>query len=113
MELVLREAQNRGARLLLSPEPLDPSRISALLLPDCGLAFVDRGWELPGCQHIQLDTSPIHSSAPFTALLAQAMEKLKQAKALHDELEAVYKPYMDFPALDGFTVQQLQARILS
>ena len=45
--------------------------------------------------------------------MAQAMEKLKQAKALHDELEAVYKPYMDFPALDGFTVQQLQARILS
>ena len=113
MELVLREAQNRGARLLLSPEPLDPSRISALLLPDCGLAFVDRGWELPGCQHIQLDTAPRHNPEPFAALMDQALEKLRQAKALHDQLEAVYKPYMDFPALDGFTVQQLQARILS
>ena len=43
---------------------------------------------------------------------AQAMEKLKQAKALHDELEAVYKPYMDFPALDGFTAQEIEKHIL-
>ena len=40
------------------------------------------------------------------------MEKLKQAKALHDELEAVYKPYMDFPALDGFTAQEIEKHIL-
>ena len=112
MELVLREAQNRGARLLLSPEPLDPSRISALLLPDCGLAFVDRGWDLPGCQHIQPGTDPSHSPAPFSALMDQAMEKLRQAKALHDRLEAIYKPYMDFPALDGFTAQEIEKHIL-
>ena len=43
----------------------------------------------------------------------QALEKLRQAKALHDQLEAVYKPYIDFPALDAFTAQQIEAHILS
>ena len=113
LELVLREAQDRGARLILSPDPLEPSRPSALLLPDCGLAFVAGGWDLPGCQHIQLGTAPSHSPAPFAALMDQAMEKLRQAKALHDQLEAVYKPYMDFPALDAFTAQQIETHFLS
>ena len=30
------------------------------------------------------------------------MEKLREAKALHDELEAVIRPFMDFAALDAF-----------
>lgn len=113
LELVLREAQARGARLILSPDPLDPVRLSALLLPDCGLAFVAGDWELPGQQYIQLKTAPSHSPAPFAALMEQALEKLRQAKALHDQLEAVYKPYMDFPALDAFTAQQIEEHILS
>ena len=112
LELVLREAQARGARLILSPDPLDPVRLSAVLLPDCGLAFVDPGWELPGSQHIQLHTTASHSPAPFAALMDQALEKLRQAKALHDQLEAVYKPYMDFPALDAFTAQEIEKLIL-
>lgn len=112
LALVVQEARARGARLILSPDPLDPARLSAVLLPDCGLAFAGRGWELPGQQYIQLKASPSHSPEHFTALMAQAMEKLKQAKALHDELEAVYKPYMDFPALDGFTAQEIEKHIL-
>lgn len=112
LALVLREAQARGARLILSPDPLDPVRLSAVLLPDCGLAFVDPGWELPGCQHIQLKPAPSPSPAPFAALMEQALEKLRQAKALHDQLEAVYKPYMDFPALDAFTAQEIEKLIL-
>ena len=42
--------------------------------------------------------------------LASAEAALRQAKALHDELEAVYRPYMDFPALTSFTEETL-ARI--
>ena len=113
LELVLQEAQARGAKLILSPDPLDPVSLSAVLLPDCGLAFVSGGWELPGQQYIQLKTAPSHSPEPFAELMDQAMEKLRQAKALHDQLEAVYKPYMDFPALDAFTAQQIETHILS
>lgn len=113
LSLVVQEARARGARLILSLDPLDPTRLSAVLLPDCGLAFVDQGWELPGQQHIQLKASPSHGPAHFAPLMEQAIDRLRQAKALHDELEAVYKPYMDFPALDAYTVQQIGAHILA
>ncbi len=36
----------------------------------------------------------------------------REAKALHDELEAVYRPYMDFPSLDAFTAKEL-ARVFA
>ena len=42
------------------------------------------------------------------ALLAQVLLRLRKAKALHDELEAVCKPYMDFPALTAYTVRQVR-----
>ena len=38
-------------------------------------------------------------------LFACAM--LAEAKALHDELESVYRPYMDFPSLDAFTAREI------
>ena len=113
LSLVVQGARARGARLILSPDPLDPSRLSAVLLPDCGLAFVDCGWDLPGQQYIQQKAAPSPSPEHFASLMAQAIERLRQAKALHDELEAVYKPYMDFPALDAYTVQQIRAHILT
>ena len=42
-------------------------------------------------------------TAEYRALYEQAYEKLREAKALHDELEAVCKPYVDFAALTAFT----------
>jgi len=42
-------------------------------------------------------------TAAYRALYAEAYEKLRQAKELHDALEAVYKPYVDFAALTAFT----------
>jgi hypothetical protein len=39
----------------------------------------------------------------YRALYAEAYENLRQAKELHDQLEAVYRPYMDFDALSRFT----------
>ena len=37
-----------------------------------------------------------------------AIRQLQAAKLLHDELEAVYQPCMDFDALTAFTDQHLQ-----
>ena len=44
----------------------------------------------------------------YRALYAEAYEKLRQAKELHDQLEAVYKPYVDFSALTAFTEKTIQ-----
>ena len=42
-------------------------------------------------------------TAEYRALYDEAYEKLRRAKQLHDELEAVYKPYVDFGALTKYT----------
>ena len=47
-------------------------------------------------------------TAAYRALYSDAYEKLRQAKALHDELEAVYRPYVDFPALTAYTEDYIQ-----
>ncbi len=42
-------------------------------------------------------------TAEYRALYDDACEKLREAKALHDALESVYKPYVDFGALTEYT----------
>ena len=42
------------------------------------------------------------------ALLAAATETLAQAKALHDELEAVYHPYVDFAGVDALAEEHIR-----
>lgn len=113
LSLVVQEAKARGASLILSLDPLDPARLSAVLLPDCGLVFVDPGWELPGQQLIRLSDAPEQDAPQFAPLMEQAIHRLHQAKALHDEMEAVYRPYMDFAALDAFTALQIETQILA
>ena len=44
----------------------------------------------------------------YQALYVQAYALLEKAKALHDELESVYRPYMDFSALTEFTKRTIQ-----
>ena len=80
------ELQRRELPVIRCPSPLDPARLEAVLLPWADLAF----------------TAPASPPAP------EALAKLREAKALHDELEAVYRPYMDFAALTAFTDETVQ-----
>ena len=45
----------------------------------------------------------LHLTAEYRALYAEAYEKLRLAKELHDALEAVYKPSVDFDELTAYT----------
>ena len=55
------------------------------------------------------DARQIRELTPrYRALYADAYEKLAAAKKLHDELEAVYRPYMDFEALSAFTDAEIE-----
>lgn len=119
LELVRQEAEKRGACMILCPQPLCPQRLEAALLPEYSLGFVGGAWELPGARHFRLD----RLISPDTQRLirrelregrrmerdaaAAGLERLRTAKALHDELEAVYHPHMDFAALDEFTEREL------
>lgn len=115
MALAAGEAESRGLSPLLCPEPLEPSRLSALLIPGCSLAFVPESWGVPGQQLFDLEglELPVASPVPeqYAPAISRAILLLSQAKSLHDQLEAVYKPYMDFKALDGFTRAHIQANV--
>ena len=107
-------ATERGWDTILCPSPEEPERIEHLLIPTLGLAFVTsrRGMDYgrKPYRRIRLDAMAeprekgmLRLRTRMTAELRQeAVQALKEAKAGHDALEAVYNPYVDF---DGVRAQ--------
>ena len=103
-----RAAVGNGWDTIVCPAPEDPKRIEHLLVPGLGLAFVT---SRPGMDYgkkpfrrIRLDAmvepegkSRLRFQSRMSAVLREeAVTALKDAKANHDKLEAVYNPYVDF-----------------
>lgn len=120
LEHAANSAVQRGAQVICCPSPVDPARLEAVLLPESGLAFTDGSFETDGARHIRIDAliSPEKQQALrpelrgahklADAAMDLAYEKLRQAKALHDEMEEVYKAHMDFPALTEYTGEETE-----
>ncbi|MBR3294136.1 MAG: hypothetical protein IKI69_06955 [Oscillospiraceae bacterium] len=113
-------AAARGLERIRCPSPLDAGKSEALLLPEAGVAFTAFETTAAHTRHIRLDSmgQPMsreeraklrQTRQMEDAMLCRAVEKLRLAKSLHDELEAVYRPHMDFAALDDFTEQTIRA----
>lgn len=116
-----------GHDVILCLSPADGVTPDALILPDVSAAFV-RAMPLSTYEHVRRipldrlcgDMAAVKerrravraARREGARYLRAGCETLREAKALHDELEAVYRPYMDFAALDALTVQEL-ARIFS
>ncbi|MBO4915850.1 MAG: hypothetical protein J5449_11685, partial [Oscillospiraceae bacterium] len=94
--------------------------IDAVLLPGVSAAFLRAAPLAPRAKRIALDRlcGPLDEVKQRRRLLRSARRErmryaeaacgvLREAKALHDELELVYRPYMDFPALDALTAKEL------
>lgn len=110
-------AAAEGLDVIACHDCLDPKLISALLIPGAELALVASrpGLECPVevYRHIRLDAMAdrrtVAAQRPLMrkdtklsrALLDAAVETLAEAKALHDELEAVYNPHVDFAGVYG------------
>ena len=115
MEAMAEEALARGLDVLLCPHPLLPDTLEALAIPALGLGFVadlGDGTALPEtcrCLHLDRLSAAAEDRAVRRALKAEArmteglcemaVLSLTAAKALHDELEAVYRPFVDFTGL--------------
>lgn len=84
-------AAEAGREVIVCLDPLDGESVERVLLPREGLAFVSRKRESPAEEE----------------LCRQACETLAEAKRLHDALEAVYRPYMDFDALNEALERQV------
>ena len=119
-----RAASEKGWDTIACCAPEDPSRLEHLLIPGLGLAFVtsrpNMAYGKKPFRRVRVDAmaqpegrARLRFQARMAALLrGEGVAALKEAKAGHDALEAVYNPYVDF---DGVrTLAALEAgRLLS
>ena len=94
------------------PSPMAPDRLEHLIIPSLSLAFLSSSPALPyngrPYRHIRLDSMAsgelLRQQKPrlrfarkvSSALVDEAVASLAQAKAMHDDLEALYNPHVDF-----------------
>lgn len=114
MERIHQTAVKRGWDTIVCAAPEEPDRMEHLLIPGLGLAFVTSrsgmDYGKKPYRRIRLDTmvqadgkARLRFQTRMTAMLREeGISALKEAKANHDKLEAVYNPYVDF---DGVRTQ--------
>lgn len=101
-----------GHDVIACPSPMAPDRLEHLLIPDLGLGFVTSTPALPyegrPYRRIRMDAMADpealrrnkarlrFSRKVSAALVEEAVDSLAQAKAMHDDLEGLYHPYVDF-----------------
>lgn len=126
LEILRDGALARGYEVYACPCPLDPTRLLHLLLPEAGLAFISEdGTRMPDCapyRRIRVDAyAPAECLRTVRGrvrtlqrlrdgLMEDAIAEIDAAHALHDRVEDIYRPHVDFDAQDG-AVAALAARI--
>lgn len=106
-----------GYDVVACPDPMAPHRLAHLLVPELGLAFLTCPGELapPGkpYRRLRLDEAAgselLRRNRPrlrfakkvASALVEEGTAALAQAKSLHDQLELVYNPHVDFGLVDS------------
>jgi hypothetical protein len=119
------EALARGRRVVEFLSPFDGGSTEAVLLPGLSAAFVRGAAQRGAVKKVALDRlcGPLDEIKERRRRLRAARRErarcaeaacglLAEAKALHDQLERVYRPYMDFPSLDAFTAKEI-ARVFA
>ena len=118
---------SNGYDVVACPDPMAPERLAHLLVPELSLAFLSTTpeRELPEvpCRRIRLDamaderlmrrTRPRlrFSRKMVNALIEEGVESLAQAKGMHDDLEGLYNPYVDFDRVDQMA-QEIAGELL-
>ena len=109
---LLAGAVEGGWDVVACPDPMAPGRLAHLLAPEAGLAFVSStpAQPCPGspCRRLRMEAMADQellrrcrprlrfSQRVSAALVEEAVGSLAQAKAMHDHLEEIYHPYVDF-----------------
>lgn len=117
-----------GFDAVACPDPMAPHRLAHLLFPGAGLAFVTSTPTLPypgrPYRRIRLDAAAdgeiLGRNRPrmrfarkiSAALMDEGVELLARAKEMHDDLEELYRPHVDFAAADALA-QAVGDEILS
>lgn len=112
LDHLIAEATAAGHNMIVCPSPMNPARAEHLLFPDLSLAFltVPPGLvsEKRPYRRIRIDamldrelilqnkTRLRFSRKVSASLIDEAVTSLAQAKSMHDDLEALYNPHVDF-----------------
>ena len=124
LEALHRAAVEKNWDCMICMAPEDPARIEHLLIPGLGLAFVTSRpgmeYEKKPYRRIRLDAlaelegkSKLRFQQRMVSVLRdEAVTALKEAKANHDKLEAVYNPYVDFDGVRALAALEA-GRLLS
>ena len=115
---LLAGAVSSGYDVVACLDPMDPDRLAHLLIPQRDLAFLTSTAALPFPENpyrrIRLDAATdsdlVRRSRPrlrfakkvSAALVDEAVDSLSQAKSMHDELESIYNPYVNFNLVEQF-----------
>jgi len=111
-ELIASCAERKGYETIRCQDPAAPEKTLHVILPELSLAVVSEAKDAPYpgevFRRLRLDAIPdrarvaaVRRDARAAAKLGAALDSaavgaLADAKALHDELEAVYNPHVDF-----------------
>ena len=120
LEKLRQGALLRGQLVYACMDPLEPDCLRHLLLPDCGVAFVTAEGRLPSApsRTLRLDAMvPAKALRPLrgrlrllkkleSSLVEDACAQVAAAHALHDRMEELYRPHVDFGALEQFCRQE-------
>ena len=109
---LLAGATAAGYDVIVCPSPMAPDRLEHLIVPALSLAFVTSTpaapYEGQAYRRLRLDAMAdrelLRRNRPrlrfarkvAAALVEEAGQSLSEAKAMHDDLEALYNPYVDF-----------------
>ncbi len=123
-------AMAAGWDVIVCPSPMFPDRIEHLLIPALSLAFVSSTgschYEKHPHRRLRLDAMAdqevLHQSKArlrfshkvAAALVEEAVSSLAEAKAMHDNLEALYNPHVNFDQVyrtAGDLTEQLLSRL--
>lgn len=124
LKTVADAALNSGFNIFLCPDPLTPEFPEAVLIPSLSLGFVSSGSvlsALPEARHIHLD--PKGDDAPqrvrrsellrfekmTAALINEVLSSLSAAKEIHDKLERIYNPNVDFDGVYALCAEHIHS----
>lgn len=117
LEGLLEGALDRGQEVYACYDPVEPQRLRHLLLPGCSLAFITQSeGELPLTParmvhpDAMLDKEALARERPLlrlkklteNSLLEDAVSAIAAAHALHDRMEAIYRPHIDLAAMEDW-----------
>ena len=101
---IVLQASENGADVTICRCPVDPDFMEAVLLPGISTAFVTSGYGISGAEILLQDgVSDRELISLADSTMSRAIAHLKKAKALHDTLEGIYRPYIDFAGVTELT----------